>query len=303
MVVEQNIDEIFSLTKYRANKNGYLGTISPDQFNLLFPRACIRYYNKLYAGYAANERMSNSIAPFKSDPLVITIDNQGRYSSPCDFFYVDTLMFASPCTSYQPIPIERVESQRLPGHLSSTVEPPDFNFPIYGEYDGYLQFYPTNIGQATLVYLKAPVTPFWAYTLNGGVGTLGTLTGGASYVNGSYTNVPLTGGAGNGALANITVSGNAVTAVTITNVGVGYKAGDILSASNAFLGGAGTGFTQVVSTITNGRPVYDPANSVDCQFQSNDIDNIIYLLLQDIGIQQRDPELEQFAINQSKTQQ
>lgn len=302
MVVLQNIDEIFNLTKYRANKNGYLSTISPDNFNLLFPRACIRYYNKLYAGYAANEKVSNSISPFKSDPLVITIDSQGKYPSPCDFYYVDTLMFASPCTPYQPTPIERVESQRLPGHLSSSVEPPDFEFPIYGEYDGYLQFYPTNIGQATLVYLKAPVTPFWAYTLNGSVGTLGTLIGGASYVNGTYTNVPLTGGAGNGALANITVAGNVVTVVTITNAGVGYKASDVLSAANSFLGGAGAGFSQVVSTITNGRPTYDPANSVDCSFQANDIDSIIYLLLMDLGISFRDPELENFAINQSKTQ-
>lgn len=303
MATTVNINEIFELTKFRANKNGYLGTISPDNFNLLFPRASIRFYNKLYAGYAANERVSNSISPFKSDPLVITIDNTGKFQSPCDFYYVDTLMFASPCTPYQPIPIERVESQRLPGHLSSSYEAPDFEFPIYGEYDGYLQFYPTNIGQATLVYLKAPVTPFWAYTLNGSVGTLGTLTGGASYVNGSYTNVPLTGGAGNGALANITVAGGIVTVVTITTTGVGYKAGDSLSTSNSFLGGAGTGFHVIVSTITNARQVYDAANSVDCSFQENDVDSIIYLLLQDLGISFRDGELESWAVNQSKTQE
>lgn len=303
MAVSENINEIFELTKYRANKNGYLGIISPDQFNLLFPRASIRYYNKLYAGYASNERFSNSISPFKSDPLTITVDSQGRYQSPCDLFYVDALMYASPCTPYQPTVIQRVESQRLAPNLSSSYEAPDLEFPIYGEYNGYLQFYPTNIGNAILIYLKAPITAFWAYTLNGSIGVTGTITPGSGYVNGSYINVPLTGGAGNSALANITVAGGVVTAVTIIATGFQYKAGDVLHASNTFLGGTGTGFGIVVSTIINARPVYDPANSVDCQFQPNDVDSIIYLLLMDLGINFRDAELEQFAINQSKTQE
>ena len=79
--------------------------------------------------------------------------------------------------------------------------------------------------------------------------TLGTITGGSAYVNGSYTNVPLTGGSGFGAEANITVSGGAVTVVTITDPGAGYEVGDALSASNTNLGGAGAGFSVPVSAL------------------------------------------------------
>ena len=79
--------------------------------------------------------------------------------------------------------------------------------------------------------------------------TLGSITGGAGYPNSTYTNVPLTGGRGGGAQATVTVSGGAVTAVTITQVGAGYEIGDALSASNTNLGGAGAGFSVPVSAI------------------------------------------------------
>ena len=79
--------------------------------------------------------------------------------------------------------------------------------------------------------------------------TLGTVTGGAGYVNGSYANVTLTGGAGLGAKATIGVSGTAVTTVTITDNGAAYLVGDVLSATAASLGGTGSGFSIPVSAI------------------------------------------------------
>ena len=79
--------------------------------------------------------------------------------------------------------------------------------------------------------------------------TLGAITGGSGYVNGSYTDVPLTGGAGANATADITVSGTAVTAVTIVFRGAGYEVGDTLSADNSDLGGTGSGFSIPVSAI------------------------------------------------------
>jgi hypothetical protein len=73
-------------------------------------------------------------------------------------------------------------------------------------------------------------------------------TPGAAYTNGSYSNVPLTGGTGTGATANITVGGNVVTAVSIVTGGKGYTTGDVLSAAAADIGGTGAGFTWTYST-------------------------------------------------------
>jgi len=88
------------------------------------------------------------------------------------------------------------------------------------------------------------------FTFTGRALTLNTLVGGSSYVNATYTAVPLTGGSGSGAKATIVVSGGAVTSVTLTSYGNNYVVGNTLSASNTNLGGAGSGFSITVATIT-----------------------------------------------------
>lgn len=81
-----------------------------------------------------------------------------------------------------------------------------------------------------------------------------SLVGGSAYNNGTYFNVPLTGGSGEQgavATATITVTAGAVSAVTLTNGGSLYAAGDVLSANNTDIGGSGSGFSVTVLNINN----------------------------------------------------
>lgn len=88
------------------------------------------------------------------------------------------------------------------------------------------------------------------YTMTGGpILTTGTLVGGSTYTNGTYTVVALTGGSGSGAKATIVVSSTVVSAVTITTAGNGYVVGDTLSALASAIGGTGTGFSVKVATV------------------------------------------------------
>jgi hypothetical protein len=80
---------------------------------------------------------------------------------------------------------------------------------------------------------------------------LGTITGGSGYVNGTYFNVPLTGGSGVSAYATITISGGAVTAVTLITGGSFYVIGDVLTTANTNIGGTGTGFSIPVTNVNN----------------------------------------------------
>jgi len=78
---------------------------------------------------------------------------------------------------------------------------------------------------------------------------LGTITPGSGYVSGTYTNVPLTGGTGSGALATIVVTAGAVSSVSVTYGGTGYTVGNSLSASNTSLGGSGSSFAIPVLEV------------------------------------------------------
>jgi hypothetical protein len=98
------------------------------------------------------------------------------------------------------------------------------------------------------------------HSASGPIGALGALTAGSGYVNNQYTNVPLTGGSGAGALATIVVNANAVLSVKVTYEGKGYKPGDVLSAAASSLGGAGSGFSIPVSTVRPYAVVMDGQN-------------------------------------------
>lgn len=213
-----SINDVYELIKYRSNKSGFLGNISPNDFNLIFPRAEIKYFNSLYAQYYKTQRISDALSRFFSDPIDLTLattgSTAGKYTFPSDLFHVDAITHVVGTEQY---PVVRVEKDRLANHLSSKIEAPTSTFPIYTEYKTYLQFYPKDLGTAVLVYLKAPTTSVWAYTL------------------------------------------------------------------------------------VSGRPVYNAAASVQPEWNQTDLDNIIYLALQDIAMNMRDGMLQQFG--QLETQQ
>ena len=74
---------------------------------------------------------------------------------------------------------------------------------------------------------------------------------GAGLVDGIYTDIPLSGGSGNGLVANITVEGGVVIYVEITNGGSGYTTTDIVTTSSELIPDTGEG-TQPEFEVTAG---------------------------------------------------
>jgi hypothetical protein len=126
----------------------------------------------------------------------------------------------------------------------------------------YAIFGPTFSDTNELSFILGP-TPDAAYSaelhyyyyptsiVQSSIATFGAITAGSSYTNGTYFNVPLTGGSGSGATARVVVSGGAVTSVTLQNPGVFYAVGNTLSAAASNIGGTGSGFSIPVATVDN----------------------------------------------------
>ncbi len=206
------IDECFRLLKYRASKAGYNGTISPNDFNLVWPRAERRYFNSEYDKYLINQKHSESLMPFKTDPIPVSVNSVGQHTKPTDILHLDAIR--SPSGFALQKEVTRVEDDRLANNLSSPYDAPTTDFPIYTEYNEYIQFNPVTVGTANIVYLQKLEDSVWGYTLEGPSGSL--------------------------------------------------------------------------------RPVYSPSLSVQPKWNDVDIDKIIYIVGDDIGINMRDRELMNF---------
>jgi hypothetical protein len=116
----------------------------------------------------------------------------------------------------------------------------------------------SNVNELTLMVAPTPgdnytVEMHYFYypptIVQGQITTVGSLIGGTLYTNGVYQNVPLTGGSGANATADIVVVGQVVTSCTIKFGGNFYVVGDILSCSS--LGSTGSSFSVTVSAVSN----------------------------------------------------
>ena len=131
----------------------------------------------------------------------------------------------------------------------------------------YALFGPTTTSGATpiptneLSFILGP-TPDAAYTMElhfyyypssivqGGIASLGVVTGGGGYSDGTYYDIPLLGGNGGGATATIVVSSGAVVSAGIASSGAGYRVGDVMTVGTT-IGATGSGFSVPVGTLTN----------------------------------------------------
>lgn len=79
--------------------------------------------------------------------------------------------------------------------------------------------------------------------------SLSIVNGGTGYTDGTYYNVPLSGGSGQYATADVTVINGIVSYIKIKNSGIGYDLSESLSFSNTTVG-IGNGFSCEISDIT-----------------------------------------------------
>jgi hypothetical protein len=201
----------------------------------------------------AETRIYNTvqIPPLRKNVNGFTTGGNKYLSCPTDFLAVFSMAVIDGDGNYEYLLNKDVNFLR-----AAYPNPTDEDIPKY-----YALFGPTvasNIVTDELSFMLAP-TPDDAYEvelhyyyypesiIQSPITAFGVITGGSNYIDGEYINVLLANGSGSGARANIVVSGNTVTSVTVENGGAYYTVGDSLSADL----GTGSGFSVLVATVGN----------------------------------------------------
>ena len=167
-----NVNDMYQICQYAINKaqNGYL---TPDQFNLLVNQAQTSYQDYLLGefqqyqygrpqsrvNYSQNSDTRQRMTPFIFE-TTLSIDGNGHANYPEEYLQTDSLRTSANDR------IRFTQQDSLYSYLKSEIDPIASN-PIFLLVDDGFQFYPKNLGTATLSYVMNAPKIVWAYTLDG----------------------------------------------------------------------------------------------------------------------------------------
>lgn len=168
-----SIDEMYRLMQFIIRKNQN-GNLRPTDFNLIINVASVSYmdyllgeFQKYIPGrpfaavdFGQNQDIRQRLSPFIPQPTTINITVNGYGAYPGDFLNVDAMTYGA----YRQR-VKFIQQDRLFSHLNSFIDPVTTN-PIYMVYKDGFQFYPTNLTQAYLSYIRKPTPMFWNSTLD-----------------------------------------------------------------------------------------------------------------------------------------
>ena len=168
-----NVNDWYEITLYAAAKNLQQGYVSPDDFNnKLMPVAQNGYCDYLLGEYqkfqlqrpiapvqmGQTERIRQSLSALIYGTVLAPNTTTGIAPFPSDYEEVDNMW-----GQYGFYNIRFIQQPRLQSFYRSTIDPIQQN-PVYLLRQEGFQFYPENIGYATLSYVRKPPPIHWGYT-------------------------------------------------------------------------------------------------------------------------------------------
>lgn len=106
-----------------------------------------------------NKLTDGVLKPFlKTATVAVTA---GEATVPTDLEVMDTMRYGS-------VAVDWVAQHRVSSYLTSTIDIPTTDYPIYTDTATTFKIYPNTIASVEVVYLKTPVKVDWKYTLVSG---------------------------------------------------------------------------------------------------------------------------------------
>jgi len=168
-------DFVYRLVLYAAAKNLQDGYVSPEDFNdVLMPTAQSSYTDYLKGEYqryqiqrpisvvefGQNQMIRQSISPLIYEAILTPNSTTGIALFPYAYEFTDAMW-----GQYGFYNIRFVQQDRLSSYYRSSIDPIATN-PVYLiKHEGF-QFYPENIGNTRVSYVRTPPPIIWGYTLD-----------------------------------------------------------------------------------------------------------------------------------------
>jgi hypothetical protein len=156
----KNIQVIHDMINLLARK-GLTGYFPPEDIDQAVYKASNDLFMVEYRKYEQTQEISDSLAVFKSNPTLLTIDSNGQTNYPANYRHVTEML----CTTSATGEVKEIDTAMLGRKLNNANTPPTLQYPIFTLYSTYIQFYPVTVSNVSIIYLKAPVQPVYAYTI------------------------------------------------------------------------------------------------------------------------------------------
>ena len=172
-----NVNQVYEIMQLICSKNLQQGYLSPDDFNNSINMAQRSYLDYLLGeyqqyrmqrpipvvGFSQNQRIRDSFAPLIYGAILTVNPSTGIAPFPSDYEYVDNMWGL-----YGFYNIRFAQQDRQDSYIHSAIDPIEEN-PIYLiQHEGF-HFFPENIGQTRMSYVRNPPAITWGfqYDFNG----------------------------------------------------------------------------------------------------------------------------------------
>lgn len=161
-----DINATRTLLRLIANKE-QSGDFTTTQFNLAAERAQIEFIVHEYRKWQQTQEITDALS-YLLNTTLFNVSSDGTLSFPNDYMHISSMRHIYyPAGSNEAIEVEvkEVDNGAWGQRYASSLRKPTHRFPIYTQYDGFMQFLPKNIGAVKFDYIRVPKKPIWNFTI------------------------------------------------------------------------------------------------------------------------------------------
>ncbi len=154
------ISDIHEFIDFLTGK-GQTGYHTPEEKDNAIHVASRTLFDEKKKVFELTREITNDLLPFLTDPTTLSLNGSGIATKPTNLKYLVALTAGASEKK-----VDEVDKAMLPDRRNSPLCPPSADYPICTFYNSTIQFYPVNITNVKITYLKEPVKPVWAYTID-----------------------------------------------------------------------------------------------------------------------------------------